>query len=212
MDPCHACLFELDLKASWFSTYSVPCELIVGVYCEALFKVTSCLEPNQSIRMSEGQDRLCIDLSGEGTVGKLFKIHMLDLNCAMFEIPDTVYGADALLVSEELSKLTTQLSIFGEDVAISFSEEGIVLASDGDTGTMRATIEDKTILEYAIEENETITAAFSLQFIRNICAFSKLNENVQLNCSQDIPMRVEYTLGEEGSALRFFLAPKIRDL
>lgn len=212
MDPCHACLFELDLKSSWFSTYLVPHELIVGVYCEALFKVTSCLEPNQSIRISEDQDRLCIDLSGEGTVGKLFKIHMLDLNCAMLEIPTTIYAADALLVSEELSNLATQLSIFGEDVAISFSEEGIVLTSEGDTGTMCATIEDNIITEYAVEENNTITSNFSLQFIRNVCAFSKLNKNIQLNCSQDLPLRVEYALGDKGSALRFFLAPKIQDM
>ena len=84
------------------------------------------------------------------------------------------------------------------------------------------------IIAYAIEEDSQLAPTYGLNYVDTISAFSKVNPTVQIHCSANLPMKINYPLeaGEEdaeteesagieevkcSSWIRFFLAPKIED-
>ena len=61
------------------------------------------------------------------------------------------------------------------------------------------------------EEERELNLSFSLSYLHNICAYSKLAKTVELCMSENYPIRLVYSLGEDDAKFVFYLAPKIDD-
>ena len=59
-------------------------------------------------------------------------------------------------------------------------------------------------------ENEKIDLTFSLGHLNRLCMTSKLTDEIEMNLSDNSPMKINYSLGEN-SHLTFHIAPKIND-
>ena len=234
----HVSLFELNLDKSWFQSYSVTNEsLILGVNCEMLFKCISCLEENQIISMkSDGGDSIELNFTGDKSVNKHFMLPMMSIDSEQMEIPEVEYSADITMLSEQLDHLVSELNDFGNVVNITCNEENIIMDVLGEMGNMTLNIKEEDIIEYALEENENpekgtefadvLKMSYALEFIKNVCLFSKLNKEIKMHISEEYPIKFEYSLdiwsdsvkedGEEEDIetinyIRFFVAPKIED-
>ncbi len=62
-----------------------------------------------------------------------------------------------------------------------------------------------------IELSEPVSLTFSLKYLVNFCKASALSNTVKICLSNEVPLLVEYTLAGS-SYLRFYLAPKVRDM
>ena len=51
MDTAHVCLFELVIKKDWFDSYNCSKNCSMGVNCEMLYKIISCIKEEQHIDM-----------------------------------------------------------------------------------------------------------------------------------------------------------------
>jgi len=60
--------------------------------------------------------------------------------------------------------------------------------------------------------SEPVSLTFSLKYLTNFCKASGLSHSVKLCLSSEVPLLVEYNLGVNNSYLRFYLAPKVRNL
>mmetsp|Transcript_13080 Transcript_13080/g.11666 ORF Transcript_13080/g.11666 Transcript_13080/m.11666 type:complete len:303 (+) Transcript_13080:56-964(+) len=61
-----------------------------------------------------------------------------------------------------------------------------------------------------INLEESVTQTFSLRYLNNFTKATSLHDSVMLRMGQDVPLEVEYKIGDFG-ALRYYLAPKIDD-
>mmetsp|Transcript_13079 Transcript_13079/g.11665 ORF Transcript_13079/g.11665 Transcript_13079/m.11665 type:complete len:306 (+) Transcript_13079:56-973(+) len=61
-----------------------------------------------------------------------------------------------------------------------------------------------------INLEESVTQTFSLRYLNNFTKATGLCDQVNLRMGQDVPLEVEYRIGDFGS-LRYYLAPKIDD-
>ena len=123
------------------------------------------------------------------------------------------------------------LSQFGESVVISCTKEGVKFSAAGDIGTGNIKLAqtanvDKEEEAVTIEMQEPVTLTFAcrlfieivwkefnLTFNRYLNMFTKascLAAQVSLSMSPDVPLVVEYNIGEIGQ-VRYYLAPKIED-
>ena len=229
MDGGHCCLFELILKPEWFDSFETDNTYTLGLNCELLAKVLSCLEQNQSIKMqySDKRDNLFISLSpndGESGIIKVFRIPLIDIEQNLLEIPDTEYTADVTMLSDDFVKLVSQMSIFGSTISFELGDT-IKMTGKGDNGTMDAIIKEDDILMYAIEEDAKLSLEFSGSYINMMSAFNRLNKQVQINFSENVPMKIQFGLDgfmddeeededeelKDKNFIRLFLAPKIND-
>jgi len=218
MDVSHACLFELKISEKWFDEFKVKTDCIIGVYCEILFRIISCLSDGQCITLSMGEskDQLCIDFTGKGTIEKSFEIPLVDVISDILTAPDIEYTADIGFESAEFAALVRQLSIFSDTLRFKLSDRGIDLIASGDHGKMTADIKEELVNEYAVEEGADISVSFGMTYMEKICSFSKLSSDMTVHCHLEFPMRVDYPLdgrsfSDSESYMRFFLAPKIDD-
>lgn len=80
------------------------------------------------------------------------------------------------------------------------------------TNAPTGNVDDDGDLENAVIINleESVTQTFSLRYLNNFTKATGLCDKVTLRMGSDVPLEVEYKIGDFGS-LRYYLAPKIDD-
>tara|TARA_B100000686_G_C16616115_1_gene876545 strand:- start:171 stop:944 length:774 start_codon:yes stop_codon:yes gene_type:complete len=213
MDQNHISLFELILQKSWFSSYNVKNDLILGLNCSILFLVFNCIEEDQKLNLlvDDNGDKLQISFTCENDeiFDKFYEIPLMDINNELLAIPDVEWPMDLTINIQSFSKIIDQLSIFGIDIKFVCEETQIELFSNGDNGKMSVKLDLDNVEEYSIEEGTVLNIIYPLVYVKWICQFMKLSEIVDIHCSENMPMKVFYKLEGDDNYLQFFLAPKI---
>ncbi len=228
MDSSHVCLFELNIRPGWFDTYNCSQECVMGIHCEMLFKIISCIKEGQHIDMKHdpvnSASKLTINLLGN-SYDKSFELSLIDIESDMVELPEKEYTADIKIVSKDYAELVNQLSIFGDRLKIKCDDE-IVLNSENEFGKVDITVKEEDIIEYIMEEEGKIDTTFGIRFITMITKFSNLSKEIGIHISNGFPIKMVYNLddwkdkpmdesGEDNDEIvnymSFYLAPLLDD-
>ena len=141
---------------------------------------------------------------------KIFALPLMELECELFEIPETEYSLTCFFESKKLKQIVDELSNFSDCVNITHDENDLLsmTANSEYEGTMKIDIHniDKEIVE---GEGE-IKMDLSTKYLQYICNFQKLTENVNVYISDRTPLCIHYPF-DETNYIRFYLAPKIND-
>jgi len=220
MDGSHACLVEIKLTRDWFDKYTLKEDEVLGINSEILFKVIDCWKEGQEITIytKNNNNNLFIDFNGEKQVTKKFQLPLIDIDSDIMDIPEKDYDVDLLLKSNDFKELISELSIFNSTIIFKCSsdDEKVIIDANGGMGAMQVEIKDDDILEFAISEDLDLSVTYALSYINTMCSFSKLNYCVYIHSSDDVPMKLHYSLDDKDSSesenyVKFYLAPKIDD-
>lgn len=192
MTSCHCSFFELNLADTWFKTYSCPEDSVVGVNCEILFKCISSLEEGQIIifEYAHGSDKILLDFESDKTVSKHFELPLITIDTENLEVPDVdYYVSDLELNSDQLHKWVNQISIFGEEISIKFEYDNMLLSAKSATnGKMEVKMGTTTSWD------DKLDLSYGVEYLRNICQFSKLNNSLELSMGENFPLKIKYDL------------------
>lgn len=215
MDSGHVSIVELNIPCVWFDIYETD-NAMIGINSVILSKILSTRDKSQHIELAtaEGSDRMTIRFVSDdkSIFDKTFEVPLVDLDSEVMEIPEVEYQAEFSLPSTNFAGLINQLKMFGETMEIDCSEGSITLFSDSqEYGKMSAQISIDDLTSFAIDEGERLKMSFSISHLHSIAQFNKLSKEVELKLKRNNPIQVLYSLGDENTSLRFFLAPKIED-
>jgi proliferating cell nuclear antigen len=146
----------------------------------------------------------------KGDFKKSFMMPLADYDYEEMHIPEVDYDAEFSLSSKQISEMFSQLSNFGSDIIIKCSEQDINLTTNGSSGEMRVDIPIDDLNSYSVVEDAEIKLTYSLAYMNKMCITSKLSNDIDFSLSNDRPMKIEYSLGDESSMV-FFIAPKVED-
>ena len=219
MDSSHACLVEINIEASWFDNYEVDEDEVLGINSEILFKIIDCWKEDQEITIyTKNNNNLFIDFVGSKHMDKQFSLPLIDIDSDIMEIPEKEYDVDLLLKSDDFKELISELAIFNSclNLHCSSEDEEVVIKANGGLGSMQVVIKNDDILELAISEDLNLSVTYAISYINTMCSFSKLNKAVYIHSSDDIPLKLHYSLDDCDSEnsknfVRFYLAPKMMD-
>lgn len=62
-----------------------------------------------------------------------------------------------------------------------------------------------------IELSEPVSLTFALRYLNSFAKAAALASTVKISMTKDLPIVVEYTIGDDMGHLKFYLAPKIDD-
>ena len=224
MDKSHICLFDVKINKNWFSSYKIV-ELTKICFDSCFFhSIISTKSDTQDLTMhlsDNDHDILHIVFdskqketkNGEtknGEFKKTFKMNLVEYEYEEMNIPVVDYDAEFSLSSKLISDIFSQLNNFGNDILIKCSQEDISLCTNGATGEMKVDIPIDDLNSYSIIEDEEITLTYSLAYINKMCITNKLSNDVNFSLSNECPMKISYSLGDD-SSLVFFIAPKMND-
>jgi len=144
-----------------------------------------------------------------------YEMKLMNLDAEHLGIPETDYAAVIKMPSAEFMRVIRDLSQFGESLVISCTKEGVKFSAAGDIGVGNIKIAqtanvDKEEEAVTIEMQEPVTLAFACRYLNMFTKASCLSGQVSLSMSPEVPLVVEYNIGEIGY-VRYYLAPKIED-
>ena len=216
MDNAHVSIMEVVLPKTWFDEYVFSESMTIGLSSSMFYKILNSRGKQQEILIefeSSSSDQIAIHFTGDSKqdFDKHFQLPLMTIDYDVMEIPTIEYQAELELGSSHFASIISQLQIFGDTMTIQCGENNIGLCSESlDQGKMTVEIKIDDISGFAIEEDLQLDLSFSLQYIRNMCMYNKISDKIQLQMSENYPMKVSYVLGENAH-LSFFLAPKISD-
>ena len=139
----------------------------------------------------------------------------MDIETENMHVPDTEYKCNIKMPSAEFQRIARDLQVLGDTCTISCSKEGIRFSATGDMGTGNILIRANSTSEkeehhVIIDMEEPVELQFALRYLNFFTKATPLSSSVTISMSPNIPVVVEYPIGDAGF-IKFFLAPKIAD-
>lgn len=137
----------------------------------------------------------------------------MDIDSEQLGIPDTEYKTTIQMPSAEFQRIIRDMQVLGDTLTISVTKEGVRFAVSGDLGTGNVLIRQNNTAEkdeekVLIEMEEPVELTFALRYLNFFTKATSLGPTVILNMSPEVPVVVEYPIGETGH-IKYYLAPKI---
>jgi proliferating cell nuclear antigen PCNA len=223
MDDSHCSLFECQLSRAWFKTYEFNPDTDMGqiaVNIPMLNKVLATWNDPQELTIEtqpEG-DKLHINFENgnkdTSQFNKYFELPLVEMESQLLDVVITDTTVDMTIESKIFHSLISQLTIFDNNLKMTFNEADIECMSSGSDGSMTAKINAEDLTGYAIPEDTVLTQTYCLKYVQTMCQFNKLAPEMELGFSTEMPMIMKYALGDNNdteSFVRIHLAPKIPD-
>jgi len=218
MDNSHVSLVSVNLRADGFDKFRCDRQLAMGMNLGSMSKILKCAGNDDIITM-KAQDNadtvtFMFESPNQDKVSD-YEMKLMNLDAEHLGIPETDYAAVIKMPSAEFQRVIRDLSQFGDSLVISVTKEGVKFSAAGDIGVGNIKIAqnsnvDKEEESVTIEMQEPVSLAFACRYLNMFTKASCLSSQVCLSMSPEVPLVVEYNIGEIGQ-VRYYLAPKIED-
>ncbi|KAG8337458.1 proliferating cell nuclear antigen [Homalodisca vitripennis] len=218
MDNSHVSLVSLNLRSDGFDKYRCDRNLSMGINLASMSKIMKCAG-NDDVLTMKAQDNadtvmFMFESQNQEKVSD-YEMKLMNLDQEHLGIPETDYSCLIKLPSAEFARICKDLSQFGESVVISCTKEGVKFSTAGDIGAANVKLAqtsnvDKEEEAVTIEMQEPVTLTFACRYLNSFTKATPLSNQVTLSMSADVPLVVEYKIGDIGH-IRYYLAPKIED-
>jgi len=219
MDSSHVSLVTVRIPRETFEDFRCDRNLSLGLNLGSVTKVIKTANNDDvlTLKASGPSDSVCflIESRSQHKVSE-YNIRQLDLDAEHLDIPETDYDCVVRLPSHEFQRVCRDLSQVGDSVVVDCAKEGVSFAAQGDLGTgnikLAQTSAERRDGDDAvdIELREKTRLTFALRYLNLFTKATPLSAKVKLSMSEDVPLVVEYPIGESGY-VRYYLAPKIEE-
>ncbi|ORZ20367.1 proliferating cell nuclear antigen [Absidia repens] len=216
MDNSHVALVAMMLRSDGFDPYRCDRNLPLGINLTSLNKILKCARPTDitTLKANDNGDVLSLVFEGKDS-DKIseYDLKLMDIDSEHLGIPDTSYDAVVHMSSVRFQETVRDLQQISDSVVIECTKEGIKFSCEGEVGKGGVTLKaggsvDNEADATVIELQTSVTMTFSIKYLVNFTKATPLSNRVSLNLSNEVPLLVEYKLGDLGH-VRYYLAPKI---
>lgn len=205
LDPAHVALVRIELPPDSFLEYDVSEEVKLG------FNVAN---TGKILKRGKKGDRLDIVIEDEyvtwimeGATIKRYKV--LNLDVPVPEIPSTSFqfNIHVQMIVDPFKNAIKDAEAVGDTVEFEApNEEEFIIRGIG-AATAEAKIRSGTPALISYEVKEPGKAAYSIDYLKHILSLTKVADEITIEFSDNMPLRLEFTL-PAGGRVEYFLAPK----
>lgn len=217
MDSSHVALVSVALSSDGFQEFECNKVLNLGIQVSNLWKIMKCGTNDDNLFLQADNDPSTLNIRFVNKKLKKdceFNLSLITIDTEHLNIPQTTYGSNVIMSSNEFNRITKELHNLSETVHIQTSKTSVVFSVESEqiNGKIQLDANDSSSQEELtiLKVDEPVDLNFALRYL---CMFTKatsLTEQVWLCLSSEYPLRVEYKLGNLGS-LSYYLAPRINE-
>eukprot|EP00919_Chromeraceae_sp_WS-2016_P055473 GHVR01131888.1.p1 GENE.GHVR01131888.1~~GHVR01131888.1.p1 ORF type:complete len:260 (-),score=51.87 GHVR01131888.1:163-942(-) len=220
MDSSHVSLVSMILRDNGFDHYRCDQAMSLGLNMGSMSKIFKICSSDDIVTMkaedsadtimfqfeSNNQERVCD-----------FELKLMEIDSEHLGIPETDYKATIKMPSGEFQRVCRDMATFGDTVSITCSKEGVKFSVTGDIGNGNVMLKpkndaDKEEDNVIVDIQEKVSLSFALRYLNLFAKATPLSPVVSMRLSPDIPLEIEYVLGNaDVGHIRFYLAPKIEE-
>ena len=217
MDASHVALVSVQLSSEGFSEYRCDKAMNLGIQVSQFWKLMKCGGNDDCLILKSTFDSSSLNIRFENNKLKKccdFNLNLIQIDSEHLGIPDTTYGSEIKMSSNEFNRITKELYAISETVNIETSKSYISfnVTSDSVNGGIKIDSNDSSSQEEMtlVKVEEPVNLNFALRYLNMFTKATALAEQVILSLSVEYPLRVEYKLANLGT-LQYFLAPRISE-
>lgn len=218
MDNSHVSLVSMNLRSDGFDKFRCDRNLSMGMNLTSMSKILKCAGNDDIITMKAQDNADTVTFVFESPNQEKvsdYEMKLMNLDQEHLGIPETEYACVIKMPSGEFARICRDLSQFGESVVIACTKEGVKFSAAGDIGAANIKLAqtanaDKEEEAVTVDMQEPVTLTFACRYLNSFTKATPLSPVVQLSMSADVPLVVEYRIGDIGH-IRYYLAPKIED-
>jgi len=216
MDSSHVSLVQLTLRSDGFDTYRCDRNLAMGINLVSMSKILKCAGNDDiiTLKAEDSADTLALvfETKNQEKVSD-YELKLMDLDVEQLGIPEQEYSCVIKMPSAEFARICRDLSQIGDAVCISCLKDGVQFSATGELGNGNIKLSqtsdvDKEDEAVTVDLQEPVSLIFALNYLNFFTKATPLSKTVTLSMSADIPLVVEYKIGDMGH-VKYYLAPKI---
>jgi len=218
MDQNHTSLVTLLLRADGFDHYTCHRNITLGINIASITKILKSVSNDDkvTIKAEDNGDTVTFLFESEKQ-DKIseFELKLMNIDVEALGIPDTEYKVTITTPSSRFQGICQHLSNIDDVVMIHASKEEVRFSASGEIGngnitllqTSSSDVKDEDSTKFDVQE--PVSLAFALRYLGFFTKASPLSSQVRLSLSKDVPLMVEYEIGDKMGHIRYYLAPRI---
>lgn len=212
MDSSHAGFVDYYLAAADCSKADIKKPLVIGIQMAVFTKVLASVGSGDTLALSiSKKDHLVISTYNTKMAKKaVYEITMLDIDDTAMDLPSFAYAGDITMKTVDLFSVVKEMAHFGDILGLTLDEEGLHLATTGDSGQVKQLLENTEDREMSLT-GDSVSASFGTKYIAMILkGGAPLAATMQLEFDPEKPLKASFRFGS-GSYFVAYLAPRVMD-
>jgi len=211
MDPSHIALVDLHWPNTAFEKYECDKPFKFSIRVEDFVKLMGRTDAKDSVEIaSTDEDALVLRLMNG--YKREFKIHLIESTSGTAPLPKLEFDARISMSKSVFEKVLGDISVVADQVSISALKESVSFAGKSDVGGATIQLDKNGADILDLEVKQEAKASYNIDYLTSINkALGGVTETVVLDFSSKKPLRLEWKLNEQGTIVRYFLAPRIQD-
>lgn len=211
LDQTKSSIFTLTLNVGWFDKYNTESDLCLNINCNILSKILqTCRDKHElSLNYTDG-DNLFVNFKSDDGFNKEFAIPLVDLDDNTISIKEIDCDVEFSIDTKIFADIIDELKMFNDVLNVECDDNHILFHASGIEGSMKCVLYDENnndnINDFSCVENTKFKKAYSLKFVSIFCNFQKVSKEVNIQFTEDMPLKMTFDVGSE-SSLVFYLAP-----
>jgi len=240
MDSAHVSLVSVKLLKEGFNQDDFRCDnqMSMGISLGSMAKVLKCAGAKDSVTLEADEEGDTVNFTFTAPSGGRvsdFSIKLMDIDSEHLGIPEQDYECVVKMSASEFQRICRDMATLGDTLTFGITKEGAQFSTSGDIGTGSIKINEQTAMDESDEEeeddkkgkkgkkkavkespisiqcNDPCSQTFALRYLNFFTKATALSGEVKLSMSPEVPLVVEYNMGDNVGHVKFFLAPKIDD-
>lgn len=214
MDSSKISVFEVNLMKSFFSTYDFEENEVIGVNVNLLFKILNIRDKKQKLELNvENGDKLNMEFTSDDVsiMNKSLQISLVEIEEDIFGIPDMEYNVSIVMSSTRFTDTINDLKLFDDTINIKCSDDKVLFTSESsENGKIKVEMNETNMKEYEKKEDD-VEVSYTLKLLGYATLYNKITDEVKIDITDGVPLKITYVLENSNSNLNLYLAPKIND-
>lgn len=211
MDPANVAMIIFKLLSSAFVEYEVEHERELCVSLESLKQVLRRAKPSDTLTLTLDLEKNYLKVLLKGESIRAFDLPLIDIDERVQKVPELNFPLRIETSSFILDEAIEDVGVVAESVALTAFNNKFVVQSEGNMGAAKIEVSTDDETNIAINGVESVSARYSVEYLKKIIKGSKLADTVVLQFDKDYPLKVDFKVMDK-MQMSFILAPRVENL
>jgi proliferating cell nuclear antigen len=203
---------DYKLNASAFEKYECDKDTLVGINLLNFLTILKRADLNDKLTLNLSEKDSTMEVILEGNSVRKFSIPLLQVSKR--DVPDVEqllkkFTANAEISSSVLEQGINDADVIADSVMIELSSDKLRMFAEGNSSKSELKIFNGTDTLTGLDAKETVSARYSLDYLKKMIKGSKISDKVKMMLGKDFPLRLVFE--NEDIFLGMILAPRVSE-
>ncbi len=211
MDPSHVALVDLSWPNTAFEKYECDKPFKFSLRVEDLVKLIGRSDSKDSVEITSTEED-AIMMKFMNGYKREFTVHLIESTGGTAPLPKLEFDTKVTLTKTIFEKVLSDISVVSDQVTIQATKDKLSFSGRSDVGKADISLErnDADVLDLQVGAESKAT--YSIDYLIGITkAVGGVSDTLVAEFSTKKPIRLQFTLNDQGARVHYFLAPRVSD-